>query len=174
MIKLQLTNELGGILVENVSLEGEQLTNNVYDTLLVYAKGIFKQHDANKRTLTVKKGVEIKLNDLIREDLFIDIEHDDKTFTLNIKFNDFIKATNYQGKFVKYVVKHNKMFGEVEIETDIDVNWESFLDTLFCRRDEEGNRPCEYCNEKCTEEWVTKAYEHYIDMQTFALPVLAD
>lgn len=171
MIKLQLTNDFQGFVVDEIKRDGKLLEKNEFNAVLSQAKTIFKY---SNQELTLKKGTEIILSALIRDDLYIDVLIQNVNFKLQAKLNDFLSVTQYQPKFIKYVVKHNDIIGDIEIEREYDPNWESFLDTLFCQRDEEGNRPCEYCNENCKQQWVESAFKHYIDMQTYSIPVLAE
>lgn len=172
MIKVQLTKDFGNFKVSEIMKNGVYMTDNEMSGLLIYGKNVLFSNDLDNTLITLKKGTEVIMSDIARDMVAFDVE---LTSTITLKFastlDDFAKGNDYHPKFIKSVVRHNKEFGVIEREAEVDTNWESFLDLMLCLRDEDGKRPCEFCTNKCNEEWVDVAYEHFIDMKTYALPV---
>lgn len=172
MIKVQLTKDFGNFRVSDIMKNGVYMTDSELSGLLIYGKNVLFSNNLDNAEITLKKGTELILSDLSRDMLAFDILlNNNITLTLATNLDDFAKINEYHVKFVKSVVKHNKQYGLIKREAEIDTNWEDFLDSMLCLRDEDGKRPCEFCTEKCNEEWVDIAYEHYVDMKTYALPV---
>lgn len=169
MIKVQITNDFGKFELSEIMKNGVYLEPNELNGLLIYAKNVLYKEDD---VIFLKKGTEVILTDSVRDILAFDIVLTDNiTLTLATNINDFSKVNDYHIKFIKSVIRHNKQYGEIKRDEDVDKDWESFLDTMLCLRDEDGQRPCDFCTNKCNEEWVNVAYEHYLDMKTYALPV---